>query len=96
VELTSSSKKRLKAIGHSINPIINVGKNEITESVINKVNNELDIHELVKIKIQKTSLTPVKDAIEKIASSTNSSIIRIIGSTGLLFRRNEENPVITL
>lgn len=94
MELNSSMKKKLKAIGHSINPFINVGKQEITENIINKVNNELEIHELVKIKIQKTSLTPVKDAIEEIANSTNSNIIRIIGSTGLLFRRNNENPVI--
>lgn len=94
MELKANQKRKLKALGHSLKPFINIGKLEISENLIKKVDNELTIHELVKIKIQKTAHTPVKEAIEKIAKLTNSNILRIIGSTALIYRQNLEKPII--
>ena len=92
--ITAKHKKKLKALGHSLTPLINIGKEEISEGVIKKTRKELEQHELIQIKVQNTTPMPVKFAAEKLSEETGCTIIKIIGSTALLFKRNEDEPVI--
>ncbi len=92
--LNTTKKKRLKAIGHALQPTINIGKSDLTEGVINKILRELEIHELVKIKILNNAAIPVKEAVQEIVKRTGAAAIKVIGFTALLYKRNEDNPVI--
>ncbi len=94
ISLSSSQKKYLKSIGHSLKPIVNIGKADITDGVIETVTREFELHELIKIKVQKTSSIDIKTAVTKIVEKTDCNVIRVIGFTALLYKQNEEDPVI--
>jgi RNA-binding protein len=92
--LKSHQKRKLKAIGHILQPVVNIGREELTKGVVEKVKRELFLHELIKIKAQKTSAMPVKVAAEEIAKLTGCTIVKIIGFTALLYKRNAKKPII--
>lgn len=94
MELKTKHKKLLKSLGHDIHPVVNIGKSNITENIVKKVEKELELHELIKIKIQTGATISTKEIAEELAAKTKSQIIKIIGFTALLFKRNEENPII--
>ena len=95
--LTPDQKKRLRSQSQAIKPLIQIGKNGVTENTINNIDTKLEDHELVKIKYinHKTEKQPLT---QRIAEETHSEIVDTIGNTATLFRRsrNPEKRVIKL
>ncbi len=91
--LTNTQLKELKAIGHQLNPVVIVGGNGLTDSLIEEVNRALNDHELIKVKIPAGSKEE-RDAVNQaISEATGSTIVTSIGRMVLLLRRNPEaNP----
>ena len=90
---TNAQLKELKAIGHQLNPVVIIGGQGITASVIEEVNRALTDHELIKVKIPAGSKDE-RDAVNQaIADATGSHIVTSIGRVVLLLRRNPDaNP----
>lgn len=88
--LNASKKKYLKAIAHHLKPNVIIGKEGLTEGVKNKINQELDSHELLKIKVLDREMS-IKSIAEQLASSLGCTILRIIGKTATLYRYNPKN-----
>ena len=89
IEMTSSRRKELSSMAHSLNPVVIVGQNGLTESVIEKIDSSLKSHELIKIKFlefkdEKQELT------EEICSSCEAQLVRIIGNIAIVYRENED------
>lgn len=91
--LTNTQLKELKAIGHQLNPVVIVGGQGLTDTVIEEVNRALTDHELIKVKIPAGSKDE-RDAVNQaISEATGSVIVTSIGRVVLLLRRNPEaNP----
>ncbi|AFV24300.1 MAG: YhbY family RNA-binding protein [Methanolobus sp.] len=79
---------KLKAEASGIKPILNIGKNGITDAVVEEVKKQVKAYRLVKIKMLKT--TPegedVKEAAQKLAEVTGTTLIEVRGSTVVLYR----------
>ncbi|MBP1907998.1 YhbY family RNA-binding protein [Methanolobus bombayensis] len=79
---------QLKKEGTKIKPIINVGKNGITDSVIEELKKQVKANRLVKIKMLRTSseAEDIKTSAAKLAEATNTTLIDVKGSTVVLYR----------
>ncbi|WP_406660017.1 YhbY family RNA-binding protein [Methanolobus sp. ZRKC3] len=79
---------KLKAEASKIKPILNVGKNGITDSLIDEIKKQVKANRLVKIKMLKTSSEgeDTKTAAQKLAELTNTTLIEVRGSTVVLYR----------
>lgn len=85
--------KALRGIGHHLNPVVTIGGNGVTPSVIEEVARALTDHELIKIKIPAGTADERKDCAAAIADATESEVIHHIGRMVLLLRTNPEpNP----
>ena len=93
--LTGKQKRHLRALGHSLKPLILIGKKEIEDSLITEANAALDAHELIKVKLLESCLLDKHQASELLASSCNADIAQILGKTFLLYRP-AKTPVINL
>ena len=49
--LSIHERKRLRQIGHALNPVVMIGGQGLTENVIEETNRALNDHELIKVKI---------------------------------------------
>ncbi len=84
-EPDADARRALLATAHHLKPIVIIGHNGVSESLISAVNVALDAHELIKIKFnefkeEKSSLS------ETIAKSTSSQLLGIIGNMAILYR----------
>ncbi len=95
MELTSKQRKQLEKIAHPLNPVVIVGAAGVTDGVIEMVNKTILSHELIKVKFNEYK-DEKQELTENICSTTGATIVRIVGNVAILYKQNEENPVITL
>ena len=91
--LTGKQKRHLRALGHSLKAIIQIGKKEIEDGLINETNAELDHHELVKVKLLESCLLDRNEAALCLAEACCADVAQILGRTFLLYRPAKE-PII--
>jgi RNA-binding protein len=77
--MTGRIKLRSKA--KTLEPIVRIGKNGLTEGTVNEIKLQLKKKKLIKIKLLRSFVQDKnkKELIKKIASVTNSEIIESVG-----------------
>jgi RNA-binding protein len=93
--LTGKQKRHLRALGHNLKPLIQIGKKEIEEGLISEANAALDHHELIKVKLLESCLLDKREASVMLASACGAEIAQVLGKTFLLYRPATP-PVIVL
>ena len=88
--VTSKQKKNLRAIGHSLRPIVTVANETISQSVNDEIDRALRDHELVKIKVLLNPKSLKKDLVKEILKKQNANLIQLIGNVALLYRKAKE------
>jgi RNA-binding protein len=89
IQLTSGQMKYLRSHAHHLDPVVMVGKQGASDSVIAKINESLDSHELIKIRFQEFKDNK-KSIIKKIAEETRSVPVGTIGHVAILYRQHED------
>ncbi len=88
LSLTLARKRELKALSHSLHPVVMIGKSGLSDSVIDELNRALDSHELIKIKAQIDDRL-VRDALlEEICNKLDSASVQHIGKIFVIYRPN--------
>jgi RNA-binding protein len=90
VSLTGKQRRKLRALGHHLQPVVIVGQEGVTPGVVGAVVQALEDHELIKVKVHEGP-DDRHEAAEKLASETQSEIAQILGRTLLLFKKREED-----
>ncbi|WP_298144183.1 ribosome assembly RNA-binding protein YhbY [uncultured Acinetobacter sp.] len=85
--LSIQERKRLRQIGHALNPVVMLGGQGLTENVIEETNRALNDHELIKVKIVAEDREARAALIEEIAQATESQIVQTIGKIVLLYKK---------
>lgn len=88
--LGSKQKKHLKGLGHTLTPVVAVGKEGLGKNIITATLLELSRHELIKVKIGKSSSVSCQETAEYLSTATESSLVQIIGKTILLYKSNPQ------
>ena len=92
MELTSKQKKYLKGLAHHLKPTVQIGDKGLTTALMDKVSEELEFHELIKVKVDDEA--KIKGPI--LAEGSESALVKVIGRTVVLYRRRKKKPAITL
>ena len=82
-------KKKLRAIGHELKPVVTVAGNGLSENVLSELNRALDDHELIKIKIV-GDREERAEVIEELATLEATEVVQKIGGVALLYRPSRE------
>ncbi|MGL1932964.1 MAG: YhbY family RNA-binding protein [Desulfotalea sp.] len=88
VQLNSKQKKFLKGLAHPLSAGVLIGKEDLTDPVVDAIKSELSRHELVKIKIGQNSGLDKSIAVEKIPVLTESHFVQLIGKTIVVYKEN--------
>ena len=94
--LTPKQKRDLKALASQLTIKYQIGKNEISDSLIDVLNKALTAHELIKIDVMKGCSLPIMEIALDITNRLNAELVHVMGRVIILFRRNKENPKIKL
>jgi RNA-binding protein len=85
--LNGKQKRFLRGIGHGLNPIILVGKGELSESLVQETIGALESHELIKVKVLESCLMERHEVADALASASASEVAQVLGKTFLLYRK---------
>ncbi len=90
---SSPLRRRLRADGHHLSPVVQVGKEGVTEAVLRQLDRALLDHELVKVKVgTETPEDRFASAEALLAGVEGASLAQILGRTLLLYRRHPRKP----
>ncbi len=95
-KLPGRALRHLRALGHALDPVIAVGKNGITPSLVRETASALLQHELVKVRVQREAPLDRKDVAVQLAEATDATLAQVLGRTFLLYKRHPKKPKIVL
>ena len=94
--MTSKQRAFLKSRASTLDTILIIGKDGITDNVIKQADDALEARELIKIKCLENAMLTIKEAAEDLSEKTNSQVVYTIGSKAVLYRVSGKNPRIVL
>lgn len=94
--LTQSQKKQLKALIVTDKTKYQIGKSEVTNSLLDMLDKALTARELIKIEVLKSVTSSVMEITLDLSSKLNADVVQVVGRVIVLYRRNKENPKIKL
>lgn len=93
VNLTTKQKQFLKGLAHHFSPVVMLGGNGLTEGVLAEIENALDHHELIKVKIAGADREMKQLIIDAIVRETKAVEVQTIGHILVLYRQSEEKKI---
>jgi RNA-binding protein len=94
--LTSKQRRHLRAIGHGLKAIVQVGKGGLDDGLIAAVNQALLDHELIKVKVGDSADLDRHEAASLLADKTRSEVAQVLGNIVMLYRAHPDDPTIKL
>ena len=92
--LTSKQKSYLRSLAQTEPALFQIGKDGLSDNLIQTVDDALRTHELVKIKLLKTVSDDVDEIIFDLAMNTKSEVVQKIGRVFVLYRKAKEPKII--
>jgi len=87
--INSKQRSKLRSMAHHLKPVVIIGKLGIVDGAIKSINNALDDHELIKVKLSNDKDVK-KRFIAIIEGDLSAFLVGNIGHTYIIFRPQED------
>lgn len=94
--LTSKQRAYLRSLANNLETILMVGKGGLSDQIYKTADEAITARELIKGKVLETCELTVREVAEAIAQEINADVVQVIGTKFVLYRKNEDEPVIVL
>ncbi|SLM61771.1 MULTISPECIES: ribosome assembly RNA-binding protein YhbY [Dickeya] len=94
MNLSNKQKQHLKGLAHPLKPVVMLGNNGLTEGVLAEIEQALEHHELIKVKIATEDRETKGLIVEAILRETGASNVQVIGHTLVLYRASKERKIV--
>ncbi|HFB64998.1 MAG TPA: ribosome assembly RNA-binding protein YhbY [Aeromonadales bacterium] len=84
--LSNSQKRFLKSKAHALKPVVIIAGNGLSDNVLAAIEEALDIHELIKVKIKADDREEKNAITDRICQQTKAENIQSVGHVLTLFR----------
>jgi len=84
--ITQKDKKRYRAIGHHLKPVVTLSGNGLSDSVSHEITRALTDHELIKVKVLAADRDERNALIKQILETQKAIEIQKIGHIVLLYK----------
>lgn len=94
--LTSKQRAMLRGMANTMEAILYIGKDGITENVVKEAYDALEARELIKGAVQNGCELTAREALEALCSRTHAEPVQCIGRRFVLYRESREHKQIVL
>lgn len=94
--LSGKDRRFLRGMGHHLDPVLQLGKEGLSEAFVSAVDQALADHELVKIRVGESAPLERREAASAVAEAAGAELAQVLGRTFLLYRPNGDAPLIAL
>ena len=94
--ISQKDKKRFRAIGHHLKPVVTVAGNGLSESVLGELSRALHDHELIKVKILAGDKDEREALIATLVKTQHVTVVQKIGHIVLIYKAvAKPNPALS-
>jgi RNA-binding protein len=93
--LTGQQKRYLRGLAHHRDAIVQVGHQGVTDALLVALDQALEDHELVKVRLAQ-AVEDRDEAAEALTQGAKAQLVQQMGRTVVLYRRRPKNPKIEL
>lgn len=91
--ITTKQRATLRALAHGLTPMVIIGKEGLTDNVIDSVRDCLYARELIKIRLLNTCNLSTKEISAKLCEMLNAEGIQCIGSVIVLYKKSTKENI---
>ncbi len=92
--MTSKERAQWRARANSLEPVIQIGKEGISDNLITQIDDTLDARELIKIRVHlETAPKTPKELAGELAQALGAEVIQVIGGILVLYRQADEEKI---
>ncbi len=92
MKLSTSQVRFLRSQAHKLKPVVMVGANGVSDSLLEELNIALNSHELIKVKVRAEEREERDAMIDALCKKSGAINIQRVGHIVTLFRRNPDKP----
>jgi RNA-binding protein len=96
MSLTGKQKRFLRAEAHSLEPTVMIGKEGLSDTVVEATLEALLAHELIKVKVLEACPMERKQVAEALPGLAKAELAGLIGRVVILYKRHPHKPSIVL
>ncbi len=89
MELKGSDRKKLRGLAHGLDPLIRIGKQGLTGTVIQEIGQALEFHELIKVRFLEFK-DRKEDLVAEIGRQCECCAVGMTGHTAIFYRQNPD------
>lgn len=94
--LDGKQRRKLRALGHHLAAVVQVGHEGVTPGVVAALEQALWDHELVKVKLTSEDRDTRQEQAQALATATGALVAQVLGRTVLIYKPNPDEPRIEL
>ena len=84
----------LRGLAHKLNPVVRIGNNGLTDAVLQEIENSLNAHELIKIKVLGDDRELRISMLKEICEKTGATNVHHIGKQLVIYRQAETPKIV--
>ncbi|MBQ6371150.1 MAG: YhbY family RNA-binding protein [Firmicutes bacterium] len=88
--ITGKQRSYLRRLAQELDPVVYIGKADMTENVLKEMDDLLRSRELIKVKLQEGSMLDPKAAANDAAEILGAEFVQAIGRRFVLYRQAED------
>lgn len=88
--LTSKQRAELRKLANPLAVKLHIGKDGVTDGVLEQLNVLLENHELVKGKVLESAMVTPKTVVEVLSEETGADSVQVIGTKFVLYRQSSD------
>lgn len=90
IELTPVQRREFRAKAHHLNPVVTIGSNGLTDTVVAEIDRSLQAHELIKIRVQGAEHEQRDVLMLELCTTLDAAPVQHIGNILVVWRERRE------
>jgi RNA-binding protein len=94
IELSAFERQYLKGLAHGLNPVVMIGNQGLTESVLKEIAVNFDAHELIKVRVLGDDRDARVAMYDKICDELGAAPVQHIGKLLVMWRPSDKQRIV--
>jgi RNA-binding protein len=94
--MTSKQRAKLRSMANTMDPILFVGKEGVTDGTVKEAYDALEARELIKCVVQQNCELSAREALDELCSRLGAEPVQCIGRRFVMYRESRKNKQIIL